>query len=289
MNNYQKYNNGKVVSFLNMKGGVGKTTLCVSLAYQLSVEFNKKILILDMDPQFNATQTIMEQYNLIDEYLNNYRINKRTIMEVFNRNDSLVTTIEEKEILPEDLIISSKVNENLDIICGTLDLIRLEKSQDSIMKKRLKIFIDKHGLKSEYDYIFIDCPPTISFYTDAALLASDSYIIPVKVDKFSTLGVKLLDKVIKKYKEDPDFKLECAGIVYMMQENQSKLDEIKRTFEENDLISHYNVFKNSLRKHNHLLSGEQGNIAFNYQVTRKDLNEIAKEFLGVFEGSGICG
>lgn len=176
-------NSKNVISFLNMKGGVGKTTLCLSLAYQLSMEYGKKVLIIDMDPQFNATQTMMEEYNLVDEYLRDFRSDK-SIIKIFERKKSLTNTLPEIELKPEDIIIKSEINNNLDIICGNIDLIFEDSNQDALSKKRLNIFIKKHSLDEEYDFIFIDCPPTISFFTDASLIASDYYLIPVKIDKF---------------------------------------------------------------------------------------------------------
>lgn len=276
---------GKVISFLNMKGGVGKTTLCLSLAYQLTKDFDKKILIIDMDPQFNATQTIMEQYDLVDDYLKVYR-REKSIIKVFERKKSLTNASREQEVKPSDIIIKSDVNHNLDIICGNIDLIFEDSNQDTLSKKRLDLFIKKYELNSIYDYIFIDCPPTISFFTDASLKASDYYLTPVKIDKFSVLGVKMLDNVIASMKEDPDFKIECLGIIYTMQENQKKLDDIKKIFEESDTIQDYYIFSNSMRKHNHLLSGHQGNIAYNYQETYENMQSISEEFLAVLSKEG---
>ena len=277
-----QYNNSNVISFLNMKGGVGKTTLCLSLAYQLSVEYEKKILIIDMDPQFNATQTMMEQYNLINEYLEEYRVSK-SVMEIFKRKKSLTGNSNEPSVDPEDVIVSSSKNEKLDIICGNIDLIFEDKNQDSISKKRLDIFIKRHELNEKYDFIFIDCPPTISFFTDASLIASGNYIIPVKIDKFSTLGVRMLDNVVALMKEDPDFKINCLGIVYTIRENQHKLEDLKDRFEKSNAVQKYNIFENSIRKHNHLLSGNQGNIAYNYGELREEVRNVCNEFLSYYQ------
>ncbi|MDV2581405.1 ParA family protein [Alkalibacillus haloalkaliphilus] len=277
-----------VISFLNMKGGVGKTTLCLSLAYQLTNDYDKKILIIDMDPQFNATQTMMEQYNLINDYLDDYR-EKKTVKRIFDRKQTLAGSVEEESVEPDEIIISSDINSNLDIICGNIDLIFEDKNQDSVSKKRLDIFLKKHNLRNEYDFIFIDCPPTISFFTDASLIASDHYLIPVKIDKFSTLGVKMLDNVVGLMKEDPDFRINCLGIIYTLQEDQKKLEGIREVFEENSIVSRYNIFDNGMKKHNHLLSGERGNIAYNYEETKGDMLLICNEFLFAYEQVGEPG
>lgn len=269
-----------------MKGGVGKTTLCLSLAYQLSMEYGKRILIIDMDPQFNATQTMMEQYDLVDEYLTEIRSNK-SIIKIFERKKSLTSSAPEIELNPEDIIIKSNINKNLDIICGNIDIIFEDTNQDTLSKKRLDLFIRKHELDQEYDFIFIDCPPTISFFTDASLIASDYYLIPVKIDKFSILGVKMLDNVIALMKEDPENKIDCLGIVYTMEEKQKKLEAIKELFEESDLVrENYFIFNNTMSKHNHLLSGSRGNIAYNYDDTREDISLLSEEFLSIHSEKG---
>ena len=92
----------------------------------------------------------------------------------------------------------------------------------------------------------------------------------------------MLDNVIASMKEDPDMKIECLGIVYTMQENQKKLDDIKELFENSDKIKDYYIFSNSMRKHNHLLSGQQGNIAYNYHETYDNIQLISQEFLSVY-------
>lgn len=284
MNTYSNPKN--IISFLNMKGGVGKTTLCLSLAYQLSMEHGKKILIIDMDPQFNATQTMMEQYDLVDEYLNEYRVNK-SIIKVFERKKSLTSAEPQAELEPKDIIIKSSVNENLDIICGNIDIIFEDSNQDAISKKRLDLFIRKHELNKEYDFIFIDCPPTISFFTDASLIASNYYLVPVKIDKFSILGVKMLDNVIGLMKEDPEHEIDCLGIIYTMEEKQRKLEAIRELFEKSKIVrENYHIFSNTMPKHNHLLSGSRGNIAYNYDDTKEDMELISKEFLSVFLEKG---
>ena len=139
--------NAKIVSFINMKGGVGKTTLCLGIGEYLSKEdtHNKKILYIDMDPQFNTTQTLMNEFDLEEKYLSEYYKTKN-VRKIFE----MPTTISEKPILPkpEDIIV--KLNSNIDIIPGTINLI-FEDSNKEDKIRRLKKFIKDNNLRNDYN------------------------------------------------------------------------------------------------------------------------------------------
>ncbi|ELY4572227.1 AAA family ATPase, partial [Cronobacter sakazakii] len=107
-----------VISFINMKGGVGKTTLCVGIAEYLANYMHKNVLVIDIDPQFNATQSILNQYNRVDEYIEKLQPNKKTIRRIFETPTSLME--EAKEISIDDVI--TKVAENLDFILGDINI-----------------------------------------------------------------------------------------------------------------------------------------------------------------------
>lgn len=202
--------NGKVISFINMKGGVGKTTLCIGIAEYLAHFMNKKVLLIDLDPQFNTTQSMMNLFDLEEKYLNDYCKDK-TVRKLFE----LVTDISEKPQLPTlDLIV--QLDNNMSIILGTINLIFEDKSNSSARAKRVKKFINDNNLRNIYDYIFIDCPPTISLYTDAGLIASDFYLVPVKADRYSILGVQLLHQVIDRLAYDEELMLQPIGKIYTM-------------------------------------------------------------------------
>lgn len=273
----QEIKDGKVVSFINMKGGVGKTTLCIGIGEYLANYEGKKILLIDLDPQFNTTQSIMDLVNQAEEYMNDYR-HRITIRKIFEDTK----TISERPKIPSvsEVILKFESEPNIDLICGTIDIIKDDTSNKSLYK-RLNKFINEHKLKELYDYIFIDCPPTISFYTDAALFASDYYIVPAKIDRYSILGIRLLNTVISNLMYDEELEITPLGIVYTMrrQEETMKTGEIRWRFEQNKDVAQMGIFSSSTFIVNDLMVGYQGNIASKYSKSREDIKNVSEEFL----------
>ena len=188
---------GHVITFLNMKGGVGKTTLCKEIGYYLASR-GDRVLIIDVDPQANLTQSIFKKYSYRHKYEHENDENKifkvctSSINMVFNHS-YIEQTDKEKVIL--------KLSEHLSIIPGDLNTVFLERTLGGSDKEQaLKNFIEDFKLNEDFDYILLDCPPTYSFYTTAALLASDLYISPIYPDSYSILGIDLLSKAIEKLK-----------------------------------------------------------------------------------------
>ncbi len=93
-----------------------------------------------------------------------------------------------------ELIVNLK--ENLDILCGDLNLVLVNKVSDHTFVKRIKNFIEDNRLKEVYDFVIIDCPPTLTIYTDSALMASDYYLIPNRIDRYSIVGIDSLQKAV---------------------------------------------------------------------------------------------
>ncbi|PGZ69615.1 ParA family protein [Bacillus sp. AFS029637] len=275
--------NGKVISFINMKGGVGKTTLCIGIGEYLANFKEKKILFIDLDPQFNTTQSIMDLTDNEDEYMDDFR-HRITIRKVFEDTK----TISERPKLPDvsEVILDFDTEPNINLICGTIDIIKDDTSNKSLFK-RLNKFIKEHRLKERYDFIFIDCPPTISFYTDAALYASDYYIVPTRVDRYSILGIKMLKNVIENLKYDEEIDITPLGIVYTMKKpgfETKKTREIKKRFESDANVSQLGIFTNSTAIVNDLMVGYQGNISSKYAKSKDDIEKVAEEFLYRVEG-----
>lgn len=267
--------NGKVISFINMKGGVGKTTLCIGIAEYLAHFMNKKVLLIDLDPQFNTTQSIMNLFDLEEKYLSTY-CKEKTVRKLFE----LITDISEKPQLPSasDLIV--ELDENMSIISGTINLIFEDKSNSSARAKRVKKFIIDNNIKDIYDFIFIDCPPTISLYTDAGLIASDFYLVPIKADSYSILGVQLLHQVIDRLAYDEELNIHPIGKIYTMIDNMT--DKTKRIIEaiEKDTISEeiksFNTRTTYVRD---LMVGNKGNISSKYMKSKDDIKKICEEFI----------
>ncbi|NSG72826.1 AAA family ATPase [Anaerostipes hadrus] len=269
---------GKVVSFINMKGGVGKTTLCIGIGEYLANYCGKKILFIDLDPQFNTTQSLVNEFNLEEEYLSNYSegTNQRTVMRLFETQQTIAKRLDLPE--PDDILVH--LNDNMDLLPGTINLILVETDKDGSKAKKVKKFILNNNLKEKYDFIFIDCPPTISVYTDAALIASDFYLVPIRIDRYSILGIKLLKQVIDRLDDNEGIGIKPLGIVYtMVKELSQKTVQLKTTFESTEIVQEIGMFENMTLQVNDLLVGLQGNIASKYKKSREDIDAICKEFL----------
>ena len=182
----------KVVSFSNQKGGVGKTTSCVNIAAQVGKK-GKKVLMIDMDPQGNATSGLGLHKSKI----------KKTIYDV------IIGKCDIKEA-----IIKTKFS-NLSVVPATIDLAgaELELHELDTDTNFTKIALD--SINSDYDYIFIDCPPSLGMLTVEALSISDGVVIPMQCEFYSLEGMSQLFNTVKKikqlYKFDMIFPLCCAS------------------------------------------------------------------------------
>lgn len=200
------------ISFINMKGGVGKTTLSTNVAHCLATRENKKVLVVDIDPQFNATQCFFSG----DKYFNYLKAKGKTILDLFIEgpiNISTVDGVTETKNFEYSDITPVEILENLFVLPGNLNLYQIEISAGSGKENRLKRYLDVINKIYHFDYVIIDTPPTPSIWMESALLASDYYIIPVKPDPLSYTGIDLLQNIISRKKKDLDLSIKCIGIV----------------------------------------------------------------------------
>lgn len=217
-----------VISILNMKGGVGKTTISCNLAVELAAR-DKKVLLIDIDPQFNSTQTLFKYcYNNLDRY-KELSEKGRTIVGLFRNED---------EVAEKTMLDNGKIPYIEALNCSIPEIPSLADTRESARKKKIKIEIipgdlhlivdinasaaDKLGayffknhLMNEYDYILIDCPPTWGQLTTVALSKSNFYIIPTNLDEFSTMGISILANQLEEKNNSLQGKLKSLGVVYM--------------------------------------------------------------------------
>jgi len=275
------------------EGGVGKTTLTVNLAYTLSMEYEKNVLIIDIDPQFNSTQYLMGQKKYV-EYLEDG--SNKTIYDIF-KDPTLKgpSTVRDKnlenrkrKISLEDVtvrILEDKSKSHLDLIPSTLQLMELDTERRGA-ENRLKRFVSK--IKSAYDVILIDCPPTMSIFTLSSYLASDAYIVPIKPDHLSSIGLPLLERAIREYDEDQDKKLDFLGIVFTMVDLRTNL--MRSTMEQIRNRYEHHVFDNIMRRSIYIAEAVRHNqpiITYKKAIDSghgSDIRNITEEFLKRVEG-----
>ena len=195
----------QIISVINQKGGVGKTTTVINLAAGLS-QLNKKILVIDLDPQGNATTGLG---------LSNMEDSRNTIYGVLNGTKQIKDVIKKTQF------------ENLDIITSNVDLsgLEVETADDSnrafLLKLKLTAYLnDSEGL---YDYILIDCPPSLSLLTVMALVCSSSLLVPLQTEFFALEGLTQLIKTIERIKVSLNPNLKIRGILLTMYDKRNKL------------------------------------------------------------------
>ncbi|WP_117017117.1 ParA family protein [Aeribacillus pallidus] len=271
---------GKVVTFMNMKGGVAKTTLCINIAHTLSI-MEKRVLLIDMDPQFNATQTLITKYK---KQYPDLKRNKKTIFYLFEDPEDMVPNYvsgeDTKYEKPVEII--TKLDENFDIICGDLELIRFE--NESGKRNRLNTYIKENNLKEVYDYILIDSPPTYSFYSVASILASDCYLLPIKPDYYSMLGVDLVKYILTKIRKDYGKYLHQVGVIYTFIKNSTVVhDPIIKKLSTKDKVEY--VFEKKLKDSVEIVRGSGKGILM-YELPnqiKSNIEELTKEFISRME------
>lgn len=188
---------GKVVAFSNQKGGVGKTSTCINMAASLALR-GYKVLLVDIDAQGNTTTGMGIAKNNLTLSIYNVLIEQANIKDAI-----LPTQIEGLDILPS----------NIDLAGAEVELVYVKNRE-----KRLRTALD--AVKSNYDYIMIDCPPSLSLLTINALAAADSVIIPIQCEFFAVEGLTKLLNTINLVVKSLNSGLTVGGIVLTMNDNR---------------------------------------------------------------------
>ena len=196
-------NNKTAIAVINQKGGVGKTTTVINLAASLSI-LGQNILIIDLDPQGNATTGLGKSNN--DEEKNIYNL--------------LIRKMKLKEVIQNTKI------KNLDVVGSNVNLsgLEVETANDANRAFLLKkILEEEKSLLSKYDNIFIDCPPSLSLLTIMALVASEELLVPLQTEFFALEGITQLVKTIERIKVNLNPELKVRGILLTMFDKRNKL------------------------------------------------------------------
>jgi len=204
----------RIIAIANQKGGVGKTTTAINLSACIAVA-EKRTLLIDIDPQANTTSGLG-----IDHSSDN-----KSIYEVIIEEEDINNIILSLEISYLDLIPS-----NIRLVGAEIELVNIigrEKILDGIIK----------NIKEEYDYIFIDCPPSLGLLTVNSLTAADSVLIPIQCEYYALEGLSQLLKTIRLVQKNLNSKLEIEGVLLTMFDNRLNLsnqvsDEVKKFFED---------------------------------------------------------
>ncbi|MEX0997859.1 MAG: AAA family ATPase [Flavobacteriaceae bacterium] len=205
---------GKIIAIANQKGGVGKTTTSVNLAACLGV-LEKKVLLIDADPQANATSGLGLDVEQVEVGTYQLLEHSATAKEAIVKTDS----------------------PNLDIIPAHIDLVAIEielvdmENRESMLKKAIE------GLKDDYDFILIDCAPSLGLLTLNALTAADSVLIPIQCEYFALEGLGKLLNTVKSVQKIHNDKLDIEGLLLTMYDSRLRLsnqvvEEVKKHFNE---------------------------------------------------------
>lgn len=237
----------KVLSLINMKGGVGKTTLAMQLAHAAASR-SHRVLAVDLDPQSNLSQAMMGPRDYV-KYLES---KKPTVVQIFDQYVPTDTRSGSPRLLDVSEVVvkgvGHRMDRALDLIPSRLELSRTLKNPHGKERRLAKALAQ---VRKEYDLIIIDCAPTESVLTDAAYFASRYLVVPIKPEFMATIGLPLLARSLREFRlENEDHEIEIAGLAFNHSsaysagpEGQQSIEDVATEAEKHD----WHIFENQIR------------------------------------------
>ncbi|MEG0547859.1 MAG: AAA family ATPase [Bacilli bacterium] len=220
----------KIISITNQKGGVGKTVTSSCLGVALA-ELNKKVLIIDFDPQGSLTKSFGYRDSNSYEY---------------SLKNALLCEMNDNSMQWNDCIIHT--DEKIDLIPSNISLAGIEAQLTNVMSRETVFKRVLENFKDDYDFILIDCNPSLNQFTINALTACDTVIIPVQAEPFATDGLNDLLQTIQRTKRQLNPQLEIDGILMTMIDIRTKLSKHICNEVRSKYSNHIHVFKNEIKR-----------------------------------------
>jgi chromosome partitioning protein len=270
-----------------MKGGVAKTTLAVNIAGAFAKLHDLNVLLIDLDPQYNATQYLVN----LEEHPEYVEGDEPTVLDVMYGEFETRSVLNGHKVggkesvslddLTRTLYENPKGKGKLDLIPSTLHLINAEGTGRGY-EHNLQNFVKQ--IHEKYNYIFIDCPPTYSMFLLSGFLASDYYLVPLKPDPLSTLGISLLEKVLAAHSKTFSKTIEPIGVVFTMVRQTREMNNVMDTVKETSVGKRY-IFRNSLSMATAVATASRQNkFLFEFNKAWKqggEIQGIANELIGL--------